>query len=467
MSHRLSMEISSSPKVGSDTASVKSRAVSVRSRAVSTTSKRRTTASFFRFGTAPPSVIDSIPPRPQRRFKSARLIGEYEKPWKETPVKRRKWDYYIFWGGCTLGLVAGAFMCYLAWSGVPDNQYCLILEDDFKTINSDVWTHEIQRGGYGTGSFDWTTSDPKNSFTDAEGLHIVPTLTTESTDITPAQLLDNYVLNLTTSGECTSTDGGNSCSIRSNKTSGDIINPVRSARLTTRGKKTLTYGKVEVVAKMPVGDWLWPAIWMMPQDSVYGIWPQSGEIDIAESRGNSGADYPDGRDSIGSALHWGPIAQADAFWKTQGKHNIRRADYSQSFKTYGLEWSEKYLFTYIDSRLLQVFFINFQNKPNMWDRGSFGETIVNKSALHNPWSQTGNRNSPFDQAFYLILNVAVGGTNGYFKDGVDSKPWGDASYTAPLEFYDAQSLWLPTWGNETARGMTVKSVKMWSEGACK
>jgi beta-glucanase (GH16 family) len=290
------------------------------------------------------------------------------------------------------------------------------LEDDFTSINSDVWTHEIQRGGYGTGSFDWTTSDPKNSFTDAEGLHIVPTLTTESTDITVDQLLDNYVLNLTTSGECTSSDGTTACSIRSNKTTGDIINPVRSARLTTRGKKTLTYGKVEVVAKMPVGNWLWPAIWMMPEDSVYGDWPQSGEIDIAESRGNSGDSYPDGRDSIGSALHWGPISQADAFWRTQGKHNIRRADYSQTFRTYGLEWSENYLFTYIDNRLLQVFFINFEKKyDNMWDRGNFGQAIVNRSALHDPWSQTGRRNTPFDQAFYLILNVAVGGTNGYFR----------------------------------------------------
>jgi hypothetical protein len=50
----------------------------------------------------------------------------------------------------------------------------------------------------------------------------------------------------------------------------------------------------------------------------------------------------------------------------------------------------------------------------MWDRGKFGSDIVNNSALHDPWSQTGKLNMPFDQAFYLILNVAVGGTNGYF-----------------------------------------------------
>lgn len=153
---------------------------------------------------------------------------------------------------------------------------------------------------------------------------------------------------------------------------------------------------------------------MMPEDSVYGDWPQSGEIDIAESRGNLGANYPDGIDSVGSSLHWGPIASQDGFWRTTGKHNVRRSDYSDSFRTYGLEWSEKYLFTYIDNRLLQVFFTNFKSE-NMWDRGEFGQAIVNHSALVNPWSSTKNLNAPFDQSFYLILNVAVGGTNGYFK----------------------------------------------------
>jgi hypothetical protein len=80
----------------------------------------------------------------------------------------------------------------------------------------------------------------------------VPTLTVETTDITPEQILDGYTLNLTTQGICTSNDPFSSCSIYSNKTSGDIINPVRSARLTTKGKKTIKYGRVEVVAKMPV-----------------------------------------------------------------------------------------------------------------------------------------------------------------------------------------------------------------------
>jgi beta-glucanase (GH16 family) len=230
----------------------------------------------------------------------------------------------------------------------------VVLEDDFKSIDASVWSYEIQRGGFGSGSFEWTTDDPKNSYVDGEGLHIVPTLTTESTPITIEQLTDNYVLNLTTDGTCTSKDIS-MCSVRSNVTSGTIINPVRSARLSTKGKKTLKYGKVEVIAKMPRGDWLWPAIWMMPEADVYGEWPRSGEIDIAESRGNHGDNYTDGRDSLISALHWGPVPEKDAFYKTSGKHNLRRTDYTETFHTYGLEWSENYLFTYIDSRLLVSF----------------------------------------------------------------------------------------------------------------
>lgn len=119
----------------------------------------------------------------------------------------------------------------------------------------------------------------------------------------------------------------------------------------------------------------------------------------------------------------------------------------------------------------------------MWNRGGFSEKLVNNSALYNPWASTGKANTPFDQEFYLILNVAVGGTNGFFPEGVGNKPWGNQSPTvskpshsmllqhlltvqAPKEFFEGMTNWLPTWGEGDKRGLTVKSVKMWSQGAC-
>lgn len=154
------------------------------------------------------------------------------------------------------------------------------MDDQFEIgLDRDNWSYEtqvrndrcsckqvliqLQTGGFEHGEFSWATVDKQNIFVDGEGLHIVPTLTTESTDITEAQLLDGYTVNLTSGrggwGTCTSSDV-KMCSVRSNATLGRIIPPVRSARITTKGKKSIKYGRVEVVAKMPKGDWLWPAI---------------------------------------------------------------------------------------------------------------------------------------------------------------------------------------------------------------
>jgi len=55
--------------------------------------------------------------------------------------------------------------------------------------------------------------------------------------------------------------------------------------VSSKRKAYFEYGKVEVRAKLPVGDFFWPAIWMLPQDNAYGTWAASGEIDIMEARG--------------------------------------------------------------------------------------------------------------------------------------------------------------------------------------
>jgi beta-glucanase (GH16 family) len=173
----------------------------------------------------------------------------------------------------------------------------------------------------------------------------------------PNLILFSYTVNLTTSGGCTyinkpaTLDARQPCAAVSNSTKGQIINPVRSARLTTAGKKTIKYGRVEVLAKMPKGDWMWPAIWMMPQDNTYGDWPRSGEIDIAESRGNDAQTYPLGNNIVSSSMHWGTASVNDRWRMSTGEWGGKRTKYSDDYHVYGLEWSEKYLFTWLDGRL--------------------------------------------------------------------------------------------------------------------
>jgi hypothetical protein len=131
-----------------------------------------------------------------------------------------------------------------------------------------------------------------------------------------------------------------------------------------------------------------------------------------------------------------------------------------------LIWTPKYLYTYIDTMLLQVLYNNF-GEP-LWKRGHFPLSDANGSSYIDPWSQTGSHSTPFDQKFYLILNVAVGGSNGWFLDEESSKPWVNKAPTARRDFWNARDKWYPTWqpkeGEKESRGeMKIKSVKMWQQ----
>jgi len=84
-------------------------------------------------------------------------------------------------------------------------------------------------------------------------------------------------------------------------------------------------------------------------------------------------------------------------------------------------------YVYIDNRIQLALDLRF-DRP-FFDRGDFPQVITNGTeqiVLQNPWKYRPN-SAPFDQPFYLILNVAVGGTNGWFPDGAGNKPWLDGS----------------------------------------
>jgi hypothetical protein len=117
------------------------------------------------------------------------------------------------------------------------------------------------------------------------------------------------------------------------------------------------------------------------------------------------------------------------------------------------------------------------NQEGMWERGGFEGNTVNGTRVSNPWEGASNT-APFDQEFYLILNVAVGGRNSYFEDGdcysgsagatfcAGNKPWRNDSPRAMRDFWEARDQWYPTWGDANQRGMTVRSVKMYKLGGC-
>ncbi|KAM3502870.1 hypothetical protein MY11210_008925 [Beauveria gryllotalpidicola] len=428
-------------------------------------------------GTSTPYTYNSVVhgaatpvPAQKRRFKSYRLREDYAKPWLEDrDMKKTRWNNVIVGTLLLLGFAAAGVVVYFMSKPYVQKDYCLVYEDNFQTLDKSVWSHEVQLDGFGNHAFDWTTTDARNSYVDGDGLHIVPTLTTETTSITAAQMYANYTLSLDADKSCTGAFNSSACVLRSDPKTGAFVPPVRSARLTTRGARSIRYGMVEVVARMPRGDWLWPAIWMMPERDVYGAWPRSGEIDISESRGN-GLEYREGgRDWYSGSLHWGPTPRSDAYWTTTRASKVRRGAYSDRLHTFGIQWTPDYIYFYIDAKIHQILFVGFDGKQPLYERGGFArQKSENDTLLDNPWlaSNSTTGSAPFDQPFYLILNVAVGGTNGFFLDGVGDKPWVNGAINARSSFWDARDKWLPTWGEGDQRGMTVRSVKMWQLGAC-
>jgi beta-glucanase (GH16 family) len=164
----------------------------------------------------------------------------------------------------------------------------------------------------------------------------------------------------------------------------NIINPIMSARLRTVNSFNFKYGRVEVRAQMPKGDWIWPAIWMLPTDQAYGSWPTSGEIDILESRGND-VSCSGGSNTFGSTLHWGPAWNNDPYYLTHGEYTHFES-LGNAMHTYGLVWTPTRLFTYIDDESNVVLDVDMSSE-SFWQRGGFSG--------FNAWEGAG-QNAPFD-----------------------------------------------------------------------
>lgn len=179
-----------------------------------------------------------------------------------------------------------------------------------------------------------------------------------------------------------------------------LLNPVRSARLRTVDSFAFKYGKVEVSAKMPSGDWLWPAIWFMPKDNTYGPWPASGEIDLVESRGNrelikNGVNI--GNEQIGSTLHFGPFATSDAWQTAQFERNsVPGKSWPNDLHRYQMEWTpEKITFSVDDVETGTI-----PAAKGFWARGGFDASAPGSD---NPWRLAASPMAPFDQEVTYLM----------------------------------------------------------------
>lgn len=394
----------------------------------------------------------------RRRYFHSRRVkkGEVERPWTDVKDPKEKWVTIIPLIGLFVGVAIAGFLVWDGLQAVVNHKYCPVYTSDFpnKGLESDIWTKEAEVGGFGNGQFEETTVTEENVFIQDGMLYIKPTLQDA------AIVEKNSRIDLLAQGICTSTVWTNCVTgTNTSSTNSTTANPVRSGRINTKKARSIKYGRIEVEAKLPAGDWLWPAIWLLPVDSKYGEWPRSGEIDIVESRGNNWTFLQGGNNIVSSSLHWGPNSANDAWWKTNVKRKALHTTYAKTFHTFGLEWSEKYIFTYIDTRLLQVLYTNFDE--DLWSRGHFPDSDSNGTKIVNPWGQTARKSTPFDQEFYLILNVAVGSTNGWFEDSKNGKPWVDGGKNARRDFWNAKDMWYPTW--KESGEMVVKSVKMWQQ----
>lgn len=164
---------------------------------------------------------------------------------------------------------------------------------------------------------------------------------------------------------------------------GDTVTTYTSGRISTQNKQTFTYGLYEVRAKVPQGAGFLPAFWLMANDeSIYGQWPKCGEIDCMEVLGGQ-------TNTVYGTIHYGnPSNQKQgSATSTDNPETEEVEDFSTDFHTYTCDWQPGKITWYVDG-------IKYYETDD-WFTSNGNETATYPA--------------PFDQPFYIILNLAVGG----------------------------------------------------------
>lgn len=230
-----------------------------------------------------------------------------------------------------------------------DDIWELVFSDEFEgnELNRDVWSYQNGTGAeYGLNGWG---NDEEQYYT-SDNLRV-----------------DNGTLTIEAKKE--SVDG-------KNYTSGRI----RSLAEDNQGFST-TYGRIEAKIKMPAGEGIWPAFWMLPSTDIYGTWASNGEIDIMEARGRL-------TNQVLGTIHYGETwpnnKSAGVTYELPDNGSIT------DYHLYALEWDVDSLTWYVDG-------VEIKKITNWYAKGS-----GNAANYAYP--------APFDAPFHIVLNMAVGGT---------------------------------------------------------
>lgn len=145
-----------------------------------------------------------------------------------------------------------------------------------------------------------------------------------------------------------------------------------STRITTAGKFEFQYGKIEVRAKLPVGRGIWPAFWMLGSNIKEVGWPKSGEIDILEYVGKEPG-------MVFTSLH-----TQDSHGNTINTKKTEFKNIEEGFHLYAANWTKDKIEFFVDNQLVYTF--------------------APENKTEAVW--------PFNQPFYVIVNMAIGGNFG-------------------------------------------------------
>ncbi|MBE5946337.1 MAG: glycosyl hydrolase family protein [Lachnospiraceae bacterium] len=218
--------------------------------------------------------------------------------------------------------------------------YTLLWHDEFNgdTLNEEIWNKELREPG-------WTNSELQEYTDSSENIFIRDgRLVLKAKKTTDENGADYYT----------------------------------SGKVQTQNKQDFMYGKVVVSAKVPEGQGLWPAAWMMPtNEAFYGQWPKCGEIDIMEVLGNQ------------TNIAYGTIHYGEPHAEQQGIYTLENGTFADDFHEFSVEWEPGEMRFYIDG--------NLYHTVNDWFSAYSGQPEKEYPA-------------PFNQTFFVQLNLAVGGT---------------------------------------------------------